>query len=228
MEKVRLGNRLTAAASFCRRGSFIADVGTDHAYLPIWLWEKGMIRGGVVSDVNEGPIMRARAHIKECGAERALATELCDGLSSLEGYAPEDIFILGMGGELIASIIDGEPNVKNEKYRLILQPMTHPELLREYLFKNGFEIIEERLVDEDKIYQIILAAYTGKQSEADRFELAFGKLNLARAEKELIALLKRTRAVLCERVKGKAVSGADDEYERYMLEKIDGFLEKEN
>ena len=228
MNLPKISERLKTAASLVRKGARIADVGTDHAYLPIYLSLKGEVSGGVVSDINQGPVERARANLRDYGCTDAFAAQRADGLCGVLEYGVDDIFILGMGGELIASIIDGEPNVKNEKYRLILQPMTHPELLREYLFKNGFEIIEERLVDEDKIYQIILAAYTGKQSEADRFELAFGKLNLARTEKELIALLKRTRAVLCERVKGKAVSGADDEYERYMLEKIDGFLEKEN
>jgi tRNA (adenine22-N1)-methyltransferase len=227
MNLPRISKRLEAAASLVRTGSRIADIGTDHAYLPIYLYATGAVSGGVVSDINQGPVDRARANLSDYACENAFVAQKADGLCGVLQYGVDDIFILGMGGELIANIIDKEPNIKNEKYRLILQPMTHPEILREYLFKNGFEIIAEKLVDEDKIYQIILAVYTGKQTGADSFELAFGKLNLARRGDELTALLKRTKTVLGERVKGKAVSGADDGYERYMLEKIDGFLEKE-
>ena len=212
MEKVRLGNRLTAAASFCRRGRFIADVGTDHAYLPIWLWEKGMIRGGVVSDVNEGPIMRARAHIKECGAERALATELCDGLSSLEGYAPEDIFILGMGGELIARIIDGGAFTKKEGVRLVLQPMTHAHDLRRDLYANGYHIIDETLIkDRNRVYQIIAAEYDGTVTSATEIELWLGKKNIERGGEDLKELALLYASGLEKKIKGYAEAGKTDE-----------------
>ena len=140
MKEQKLSKRLSAAADLCRRGSFIADVGTDHAYLPIYLAEKGYIRGGIVSDINKGPIERARAHIAEADLDSMLTPILCDGLSHLEKYNPEDIFILGMGGELIARIIGDAPFVKRHGVRLILQPMTHPEILRKFLSENGFEI----------------------------------------------------------------------------------------
>ena len=227
MKTAVLTPRLLSAAEFVRQGAVFADVGTDHAYLPIHLVGKGICPEALATDVNQGPIDRANLNRPLYGLCDCISTARADGLCGAESFAPDAILILGMGGELIANIIDKEPNIKNEKYRLILQPMTHPEILREYLFENGFEIIAEKLVDEYKIYQIIIAVYTGKQTGADSFELAFGKLNLARRGDELTALLKRTKTVLGERVKGKAVSGADDGYERYMLEKIDGFLEKE-
>ena len=164
MKNIKLSKRLLAAAELCRQGSFIADVGTDHAYLPIYLANKGKIRGGVVSDINKGPIERATKNIGEWGLRNKLTPILCDGLTEIAEYDPEDIFILGMGGELIAEIIDKAEFVRKRGVRMILQPMTHSEILRKYLLDNGFEIVDEKLVKEEKIYRIILAEYTGVTS----------------------------------------------------------------
>jgi len=209
MIKIKLSKRLSAAAEFCRHGSFIADVGTDHAYLPIYLAERGIIRGGVVSDINKGPIERAIAHIAEhCQGERLKAV-LCDGLSELEGYAPEDIFILGMGGELIARIISDAPFTKERGIRLILQPMTHAELLRKFLYDNGYSITEETLVREEKIYQLIVAEYSGEIIPYNDLELLLGKKNIERRDELLLSLAEHTKRVLCERIRGKRTAGAD-------------------
>ena len=223
----KISKRLTSAASLARDGVRIADIGTDHAYLPIYLYLSGKVSGGVVSDINQGPVDRARANLRAYASENAFVAQRADGLSGVLDFKVDDIFILGMGGELIARIIEDEPRIKNEKYRLVLQPMTHAEILREYLFGAGFEIDEELMVDEDKIYQIIRARYTGRVTEADRFELAFGKINLSRRTEELISLLERTRNVYAERIRGKQAAGADATLEIGMVEKIEEFLKGE-
>ena len=139
----KISKRLTLAASLAREGVRIADIGTDHAYLPIYLYLSGKVSGGVVSDINQGPVDRARANLRAYASENAFVAQRADGLSGVLEHQVDDIFILGMGGELIARIIEDEPKIKNEKYRLVLQPMTHAEILREYLFSAGFEIDEE-------------------------------------------------------------------------------------
>lgn len=217
----KISKRLEAAASFARRGVRIADIGTDHAYLPIYLYTSGMSRGGVVSDINQGPVERAKANLRDYGCEKVFVAQKSDGLCGVLEYDVDDIFILGMGGELIARIIENEPRVKNRRYRLILQPMTHPEILRGYLFSEGFEIVGERLVSEDKIYHIICAEYTGRVHEESDFELLFGRLNLIDPTPELYVLLERTKKVLVERIKGKSVSGADIAYEKDIIRKIE-------
>ena len=136
----KISKRLTSAASLAREGVRIADIGTDHAYLPIYLYLSGRASGGVVSDINQGPVDRARANLRAYASENAFVAQRADGLSGVLEHQVDDIFILGMGGELIARIIEDEPKIKNEKYRLVLQPMTHAEILREYLFGAGFEI----------------------------------------------------------------------------------------
>lgn len=221
MNLPKISKRLEAAASFCRRGVRIADVGTDHAYLPIYLYAAGKISGGVASDINEGPVQRASVHIAHSEAKRAIEVLRTDGLSGIEPFAPDDIFILGMGGELIASIIDRAEWVKDGKYRLILQPMTHSEILREYLYKNGFSIIGEELVKEEKIYHIICAEYSGEKYSPTQEELIFGKKNLERGGELLYELMARTREIYARRIEGKAVSGADATEETEVLKMID-------
>ncbi len=220
MNKVKIGKRLTAAAELCRRGSFIADIGTDHAYLPIYLYQCGKIRGGVASDINRGPIERARAHIKESSAEGAIVAIQCDGLSAIEPFGAEDIFILGMGGELIARIIKAAPWTADKKIRLILQPMTHSADLRRFLWENGYEIVKERLVEEEKIYQIMAVEYSGKNTPYNDIELMVGKINLAERTPELFAFLSHMEGVMRERIRGKALCGADTSYEENILRMI--------
>ncbi len=224
MKDIKLSKRLTAAAELCRKGSFICDVGTDHAYLPIYLCQKDVIRGGVVSDINKGPIERAEKNIRETGMEKRLTPVLCDGLSELEKYCPEDIFILGMGGELIARIISDAPFVKKEGVRLILQPMTHPEILRKYLLDNGFCIIDERLVREDKIYQIILAEYSGVKGAYNQIELMLGKINAQRKDSLFLELLEHTKKVYSKRIEGKNLANADATEEKNLILEIEKLL----
>lgn len=229
---IKLSKRLGAAAGFVRRGSFIADVGTDHAYLPIALCEAGLIRGAVASDVNEGPKLRAEAHVRASGLKNKISVCLADGLDGLEGYAPDDIFMLGMGGELIVSLLSRAEWIKNKNIRLILQPMTHPEAVRAFLFKNGFSVIDEKLVEDDKIYQIIVAQFgddypTGYNS-ATKTELQFGKLNLCRGGELLGEYLLHWKEILTVRKNGKLGGSpdADVSEETELLCEIEKILER--
>ena len=221
MKDIKLSLRLTAAAELCRKNSFIADVGTDHAYLPIYLAQKGIIRGGVVSDIHKGPIEKARANIAAHGLSDMLTPIHCDGLEGLEGFAPEDIFILGMGGELIARIITDAPFLKRKGTRLILQPMTHPEILRRSLNSQGFKIIEEKLIKEEKIYQLLSAEYVAESEEYSAVELMFGKINIAEGSPLLAELLAHTERVILDRVAGKKKADADTSEEENFLKEIE-------
>ena len=110
----KISKRLLLAASFARKGDFVADVGTDHAYLPIYLYKSGIIRGAVVSDVNEGPIVRAANNIAEFSCKGAIIPLLSDGLCKIDEYSPDTVFILGMGGELIVNILSRAEWIKNK------------------------------------------------------------------------------------------------------------------
>lgn len=221
---VKLSKRLQAAASLVRQGAYIADVGTDHAYLPIALCLEGRVRGGVASDINEGPILRAKEHIYQYGLNKKIDTVLTDGLDEIEPYSPDDILILGMGGELISDIISRAEFTKNKNIRLILQPMTHPEAVRRLLLGNGYAIIEELLVEEEKIYQIICAEYTGNADilhEYSEAELLLGRKNIERGGELLKKTVERFIAVFSERLRGKKTARADTSEEERVLAQLE-------
>ena len=216
----KLTPRLAAAASFCRQGAFVADIGTDHAYLPIALCLSGRARGAIASDINAGPVERAEENIKNYGLDGIIEVRRADGLDGIEQFAPDDIMILGMGGELIARIISDAPWTKNKSINLCLQPMTHPEYLREFLLENGYEIIDEAIAEEEKIYQIILARFSGeKQSHAPE-ELLLGRINIARGGDALVRLGEHWISVIERRADGKRTSGADVSEDTELIQRI--------
>ena len=165
---IKLTPRLLTAVPYIRGGRLVADIGTDHAYLPIYLCEQrklspvatpnGETLCAIAADINKGPVERADEHIAAARLTRYIKTVRTDGLTGLDTYDPSDIIIFGMGGELIASILADAPWVNTTGKRLILQPMTHAEKLREYLLSAGFAIVGETLSREgDRIYQTICA-----------------------------------------------------------------------
>ncbi len=169
---VKLSPRLLTAVPYVRAGRPVADVGTDHAYLPIYLCEigrltpvttaNGAVLCAVASDINRGPVERAAAHIAAAGLTAHIRTMQTDGLHGLEAYDPDTVIVFGMGGELIASILSDAPWLCRSGRRLILQPMTHAERLRAYLTESGFSIIGETLSREgERIYQTICADWNG-------------------------------------------------------------------
>ena len=220
-EILKLTPRLRAAAELVESGSFVADVGTDHAYLPIALCLEGRIRGGVASDINQGPIDRARENIKKYGLEGSLDAVRTDGLDGIERYSPDCIMILGMGGELIARILNDAPWTRKRGLRLCLQPMTHPEKLREFLLSEKYSIIDEKIViEENRIYQIILAEYNDMSQEYSEEQLLLGKINIERRSAELLKLAEHYVSVIEKRADGKRSAGADVAEDEMLIKKI--------
>ena len=178
MSDLKLSKRLSAAASFVRDGAVCADIGTDHAYIPISLVLDGRVKYAIASDINEGPILKAKENIEKYGLSDKISVRIADGLNGIEEYKPNSIVICGMGGELIARIINDCDYVKQQGIQLILQPMTSIAELREYL-SHGFKIYDEDIVfDADKLYQIICAEYDGNEHEYTNAELEIGKINI--------------------------------------------------
>lgn len=180
-----LDGRLSLAASFVRSGAVLCDVGTDHAYLPINLLQRGIIRRAVASDVNRGPLERARMSADKYGVTDKIKFVLANGLDGieLENDTPCDISICGMGGELIAKIVDGAECTKQKNVRLILQPMTCAPELRKYLCENGYAVLDERLCEAaGKIYTCLSVAYDGAVRTPTPAELILGAKNIENRE----------------------------------------------
>lgn len=150
------------------RGKITADIGCDHAYIPIRLIQDGISERVIASDVREGPCLAARRHIEKYSLTDKIEVRMGSGLSTLSPGEADEIIIAGMGGDLIAEIIEADKIIASGAKRLILQPMNAQDRLRHYLFENGFNIIHEDLAAEGfKIYNIITAA-EGSGEKFDR------------------------------------------------------------
>ncbi len=207
-----LSERLREALKYIKPGDRVADIGTDHAYLPIYLVKSGISPASYASDINEGPCERARENVKKYGiGEDKIIVERRDGISGM-GSLPVDCFVIcGMGGELIANILAGEKVPTGTGF--VLNPMTKQESLRAYLTENGYEITGESLVLSDgKIYQMISCTLTGEaQENLSRMEMRFGRHILAERSALCIEYLEKTLRELKYAQKGRASAGVTSE-----------------
>ena len=156
--------RLLAIADSVPFGAMVADVGTDHGYIPIYLYKEHKIKRALAMDLRQGPLSRAEENIDRFDLKDFIKTRLSDGLCALSEGEADTAVIAGMGGLLIAEILEKSP-VQLEHY--ILQPMTATAELREYLAQNDYEITDERLAKEDnKIYTVMTVKH-GKMMVSD-------------------------------------------------------------
>ena len=159
-----LGPRLCSAVPLLRKEEIVAD-----------LVREGSALRAVACDIGSGPIERARKHIREAGMEEKIDTLQTDGLHGVERWKPTAILIFGMGGELIVKILSEAEWVKDPNIKLILQPMSHAEILRAWLNQNGFAITVETVTKEKHFYQTLGATYGGRGETYTEAELLVGK-----------------------------------------------------
>ena len=225
---MELTKRLLTAASFVREGAYFIDVGTDHAYLPIYLAQTGRISFATASDINEGPCDSARAHIAENGLSDKIEVRRANGLAGHAARGKTDIVIAGMGGALICEILEKADFIKNGDVRLILQPMRNVPDVRAYLLANGFEIIDEALArEEDRIYEMICAKYSGKASEYSELSLLIGDKNIEnRASDEALfaAFCEKQASALKKKIGGMKKGGADAAREEALLAEVEKLI----
>lgn len=193
---MRLSYRLETVASFVDKGSIAADVGTDHGYIPICLVERGICPAAIGMDVREGPLLRAREHIREHGLESVIQTRLGDGLARLELGEADTVVIAGMGGELIIRILEGGKRLWDSVESWILSPQSELEKVRLFLWENGFETFREAMVEEDGKYYTVMkcrrAAADGSPAAAPTpAQLKYGRILLEKGDPVLKAYLEK-------------------------------------
>ena len=195
-----MSKRLDKIASYVKQGVGVADVGTDHGYIPVMLCRRGYEGNIIGTDINEGPLNKARRSLMEADFEDKVTLMLCDGLDGVEPESVNTIIVAGMGGDTITGILDRAEWCAREDVRLILQPVTKPEILRYWLINNEFKITDEALVKENgTVYQIICArpGLSDKYSDAELFT---GKIERIKGEElfaENIALhIKRFKSAV--------------------------------
>lgn len=194
-----LDSRLLKIAEMVPVGAKVADIGTDHAFLPVYLIESQIASKVIASDVREGPLAVACKNVQKSTASDNIDLRLSDGLDKISAEEVDTVIIAGMGGELISDIINRAEWLKNSKYKIILQPMSSAPELRMFLSKNNFEIIREQAVlSVGRIYSVIEAGYTGNECRQDPLFCYIGGLTKNITEESLV-YIKRVRRILDKR-----------------------------
>lgn len=171
---IKLSPRLSAAASLINKNSRLADIGTDHGYVPVFLVKNGLISCAVASDINEGPLSSCKDLVNECGITN-IDCRISNGLEKIGRDEIDDILIAGMGGDLIVAILSACDWV-SEKH-LVLNPMTHPEIVRKWLYDNGYAIHNDLLVeDSGRVYSVFDATFCGKVEPKQRKDYFLGNI----------------------------------------------------
>lgn len=172
-----LSPRLKIIADSIESFGTMADIGSDHAYLPIYLVKNERVKSAIATDVNRGPVLIAKERLKSNKVDKSVAVRQGNGLRVLKPGEAEVIVIAGMGGILIRDILDKDAKVAESAKLLILQPMRDSDKVRKWLFEHGFDIIDEELVKEqDRIYEVIWAKPSGKARKANGLMLVGEKI----------------------------------------------------
>lgn len=172
--ELTLTPRLETVACLVPQGACLADVGTDHAYLPVRLLLDGRVERAIAADLREGPLARARETARRYGVEDQISFRLCDGLSAVSREEADTVAIAGMGGETIAAILSAAPWTR-EGTKLLLQPMTSFPDLRGWLQQNGYCILRERIAREGKRLYTVLETVGGQMEPLSAGELWAGR-----------------------------------------------------
>lgn len=164
-----ISNRLKSIASLIEKSNSIVDVGTDHAYLPIYLIKEGVIKTAIASDINKGPVLIAQENIKKNKVDNFIECRLGSGLQTVKPYEVDGAVIAGMGGNLIRDILEDNLQVVKKLQYIILQPVQNPEILREYLYQSGYDVLDEELCyDEGKYYEIIKVKFISNDNKIEQ------------------------------------------------------------
>lgn len=207
---MNLSKRLSAVAAMVTPGLRVADIGTDHGYIPIYLTTEHIAPHAFAMDVNEGPLSRATENISRYEANGLVTTRRSDGLRQLEVGEVESIVIAGMGGMLTIRILEDSPLVASSARELILSPHSDVDLVRVYLAEHGFAIMDESMVEEDDKYYFILKAMPGNMQIPSGVAKLYGDILPARRDfvlKDYLEKELRKRQGILSRLEQNAQAG---------------------
>lgn len=217
--ELRLSKRMLALAALVTPGMRLADIGTDHGYIPVYLCRAGVIPSAIAADINRGPLARAQSNISRYHLEDCIETRLSDGLAGFSAGEADAVLIAGMGGALMQRILtEGEPVLAGVQ-ELILQPQSEIAQVRSWLRMHGFCITAEDMVKEDGKYYPMMKAQPLQTADESpdrerirQMENAFGPLLLRQAHPVLKEWLQR-ELLIQEQILSKLPSH-DDESEQ--------------
>lgn len=207
-----LSKRLQAVADLVTPGMRLADVGTDHAYIPIYLTQNGLVPSAIAMDINKGPLERADTHILEHGLDGKIVTRLSDGLVNLKMEEADTMIAAGMGGGLVIHILNEDPAKTRSLKELILQPQSELAKVRRYLEEHRFRIVAEDMVEEDGKYYPMMKLVHGEEAPYSQEELYYGRLLLKTKNPILYQFLQREHTLkkrIADRLGDQTGKGAE-------------------
>ena len=199
---MELRGRLKLIASKTPRCNTVCDIGTDHAYIPIYLIINGICKKAIASDVKKGPVLAASTNISQHNLVDRIETRMGNGLDTIGLDEADTIIIAGMGGLLIKEILSSSFEKASKASALILQPMNAIEVLRKWLYDNGFEIYDEELAAEgEKIYNVIAARWTGLIEKTEDIYFYLGRKLIDKKDALLPRYIKKSIYTLNKAIK---------------------------
>lgn len=215
---LKLSQRMLLAARMVRKGNTVADIGTDHAYLPAYLVLNGISPKALACDVRKGPLDNARKTVEHYGIEDKITLRLSDGFDEIEPFEAQDFIMCGMGGTLMEELVSRAYWLKDSSKRIIVQPQSHAEDIRRFFVENGFEILfEDACTDGGKLYCAMAAEYTGKTENKPVSYIYTGKLPECR-KPEAKLYLESIRARLLKKLEAERLHGSAESAEH--LERV--------
>ncbi|MBE5990034.1 MAG: SAM-dependent methyltransferase [Paenibacillaceae bacterium] len=221
---MKLSKRLGMIASFVPGGSRVADIGTDHGYIPIHLVQEGIAKSAIAMDVRKGPLLRAQTHIKEAGLTDLVEVRLSDGLLKLEKNQADCVVIAGMGGELIIHILEEGRHLWDSISYWVLSPHSELYKVRKFLAEHEFSIRRETMIKEDGKYYSVMGVTRDSMVSEDRdpeLGYRYGKDLLDSKNPVLKEFLQKEQIQIGEILNGLQTSGtknAESRIEELKLE----------
>lgn len=206
---MQLSKRLQALAGMIDPGSRLADIGTDHGYIPIYLVQNGIIPSAVAMDIHEGPLQKANIHIEEAGLNGKIITRLSDGLEGLRPGEADTVLIAGMGGALMSRILAEGEAILQSVSGLILQPQSEIREFRHFLHEHAYRITAEHMLIDDGKYYVILKAVHGREKYASEVEYLYGSLLLHARDSVLLQYIQKKQKTYTSILKN--LSGCENE-----------------
>lgn len=230
----KLSKRLQAVARFVTCGSLVADIGTDHGYLPVYLVQSGRCPGALAMDIRQGPLQRAREHIAANGLEALIKTRLSDGLEQLGADEAQSVVIAGMGGLTITGILGAAGELLSHIRELVLEPQSDIGKVRKFLRLHGmYTDMEELVLEDGKFYPVlhvvkrdwpsalregpVMDVLRKKMPEPDRLEELvdqYGPCLIGESHPVLGQLLERDRDLKQEILRSLAESASESSKKR--------------
>lgn len=228
---MKLSNRLQGIASFVPKNTIVGDIGTDHGYIPVHLIDEKIAKKVIASDISKNSLDKIIQYVKLEGYEKEIDTRLGDGLDIIKPFEIDTLVIAGMGGLLIRDILDKNKEVRDSISHFILQGNVATKELREYLYENNFEIIDEKLIKEEgQFYEIIYAKKGKFYVEKDIYFEIGEKLILNRdplLEGFINSKIRKSRKIIAE-LEDKETEKAKERYNELVkyIEELKEVLEE--